>query len=341
MTKRVSIKDIAEVAGVSHSTVSRAIHGTGRMSEATRTRILTLAEEMGYTPDALARSLVRGQTSTIGVVVTTIADPFVVQIVSGIEDLAQEAGYSVFLSSSHMDPDREIAVVEMFQQRRVDAVIVSASRVGSLYSDSLQRFGVPIVLINNQADGEYLHSVSADDVTGARLAVEHLLELGHRRIAYIGSASRPISNERRLGGYRQALAAYGLEPMPGLEVSPGVGSDLEVGRRGLVELLPHEPTAIFTYNDVTAIGVMLEAREQGIDIPGRLSLIGFDDIETAQFVSPPLTTIRQPREAMGRAAMEMVLALLNGEETGDRILPCELIVRQSTQPSRIEDWDRD
>lgn len=334
MTKRVSIKDIAEAAGVSHSTVSRAIHGTGRMSEATRTRILMLAEEMGYTPDALARSLVRGQTSTIGVVVTTIADPFVVQIVSGIEDLAQEAGYSVFLSSSHMDPDREIAVVEVFRQRRVDAVIVSASRVGSLYSDSLQRFGVPIVLINNQAEGEYLYSVSADDVAGAHMAVDHLLEQGHRRIAYIGSSSRPISTERRLTGYHQALAAYGVEPMPELEVSPQAESDLEVGRRGLVELLPHEPAAIFSYNDVTAIGVMLEARERQIDIPEHLSLIGFDDIETARFVTPPLTTILQPREAMGRASMEMVLALLEGEEVSDRILPCKLIVRQSTKPHR-------
>ena len=126
MSKRVSIKDIAELAGVSHSTVSRALHGRGRMSEETRMRIIALAEDVGYTPDALARGLVSGETRTIGVVVTTIADPFVVQIVDGIESVAQEAGYSVFLSASHNDPDREMAVVETFRQRRVDAVIVTA-----------------------------------------------------------------------------------------------------------------------------------------------------------------------------------------------------------------------
>ena len=329
MSKRVSIKDIAELAGVSHSTVSRALHGRGRMSDETRTRIVALAEDVGYTPDALARGLVRGETHTVGVVVTTIADPFVVQIVDGIEDAAQEAGYSVFLSASHSDPEREISVVETFRQRRVDAVIVTSSRVGALYSDILRDFGAPIVLINNMQEGKYLFSVAADDVSGAQMAVEHLLALGHRRIGYIGSAERPISSQRRWQGVLQAFSQFGIDPIPELTVAPQEETDLEVGRSGLVELLAHAPSAIFVYNDMTAIGVMLAAREREIDIPRQLSLVGFDDIQAARFVTPALTTIQQPRKAMGRAAMEMTLSLLQGEEASNISMACRLVQRDS------------
>lgn len=333
MTKRVSIKDIAMAAGVSHSTVSRALHGTGRMSEETRSRILELAEEMGYAPDALARSLVLGRTFTIGVVVTTIADPFVTEIVSGIEMAAQDAGYSVFLSSSHSDPERELAVVETFRQRRVDAIIVTASRLGSMYSTDLDDVRVPIVLINNQGEGEYLHSVSVDEVAGADMAVSHLLELGHRRIGFIGSARRPFSSERRLQGYRQAHRRYGVHPASRFVVAPKAASDVEVGRVGFQKLWSLKPTAIFTYNDMTAIGVMMAAKAAGVMIPQDMSLIGFDDVHLTQYVTPALSTIRQPRQEMGAAAMNMVLDLLEGiDDAEDLMFPCELVERESTAP---------
>jgi len=328
MSKRVSIKDIAELAGVSHSTVSRALHGRGRMSEETRSRILALVEEVGYTPDALARSLVSGDTHTIGVVVTSIADPFVVQIVDGIEDIAQKAGYSVLLSASNNDPVREIAVVETFRERRVDAVIVTSSRIGALYADILDDFGAPIVLINNMQQGKYVFSVSTDDVGGAQMAVEYLLKLGHRRIGYIGSSDRPISSQRRWQGSCQAFAELGY-PVPGLRVEPEGETDLAVGSKGLAELMIHDPSAIFAYNDMTAFGVMLAAREMGIDIPRQLSLVGFDDIQVAEFVTPTLTTIHQPRKSMGRAAMEMTLALLRGEDVGNINMACKLVERES------------
>jgi DNA-binding LacI/PurR family transcriptional regulator len=336
VSKRVSIKDIAELAGVSHSTVSRALHGRGRMSAETRMRIIALAEDVGYTPDALARSLVRGETCTVGVVVTTIADPFVVQIVDGIECVAHQAGYSVFLSASHNNPDREKNVVHTIIKKKINAVIVTASRVGALYADILEDFGAPIVLINNMHESKYLYSVSADDVSGAQMAVEHLLALGHRRIGYIGSAERPISSQRRWQGYLQAHKRFGLVPAPALRVEPAVGTDLEVGRSGLVELLDQAPSAIFTYNDVTAIGVMLEARERNIDIPLQLSLVGFDDIQATRFVTPALTTIHQPRAAMGKAAMEMALSLLQGEDASNISLACHLVERDSV--SSYPDW---
>jgi len=328
----VTIKDIARAAGVSHSTVSRALKGDPRISQETTERIQRLAEEMGYRPSAVAQSLVTRQTHTIGLVVTFISDPFIDRIVDGIEDQAARAGYSVFLSASHADPERELAVVETFHRRRVDGVIVLASRVGHLYSERLDELGVPIVLINSQAEGEYLYSVSADDRQGARLIVRHLIELGHRRIGYIGCTFRPPSSRRRWAGYRDALEDAGIPYDSDLVIVPETHQDVEGGRLGLKTLLEQGITAVFCYNDRTAIGAMLEARERGIDIPSSLSVAGFDDIEASWYVTPPLTTVHQPRLEMGRRAMQMLLDLLEGQFVSDVLLPCELIVRESTAP---------
>ena len=332
MKSRVSIKDIAEMAGVSHSTVSRALQGTGRMSDETRARILALADELGYTPDALAQSLVRGRTKTIGVVVTTIADPFVAGIIDGIEEVAGKAGYTVLLGASHMDPAREMAVVENLRQRRVDAVIVTASRVGSFYSEHLRRFGVPIVLVNNMVESEYLYAISCDQVEGARQATAHLLSLGHRRIAFVGSPFRKHSSRQRRRGYEIALMDAGISLAPNLMVTPTEDQDVAVGREAMKMLWPYRPTAIFAYNDLTAIGIMMAARDMSIAIPRDLSLVGFDNIEATEFVTPPLTTVHQPREEMGRAAMQMVLDLLQEKTINNRILTCKLMIRASTSP---------
>ena len=337
MKNRVSIKDIAEQAGVSHSTVSRALQGTGRMSDETRARILELAEEMSYTPDALAQSLVRGSTHTVGVVVTTIADPFVAGIVAGIEEVAGQAGYTVLLGASHSHSEREIEVVENLRQRRVDAVIVTASRVGDHYSELLQRFGAPIVLVNNMVEGEYLYAITCDQTAGAHQATAYLLGLGHRRIAYIGSSSRQHSSRMRRAGYREALMEAGLPIDSALMVAPRARRDVEVGQMALAMLWPRRPTAILAYNDLTAIGVMIAAREMGVRIPTDISLVGFDDIDVTEFVTPPLTTVHQPREAMGRAAMQMALDLLHEKTIQNRVLACELVVRESaTTPISVD-----
>ncbi len=335
-TNRVSIKDIARAAGVSHSTVSRALRNSPLVNAETAAHIRRIAEEMGYIPNIVAQSLVTQRTYTVGLVVTSIADPFVDQIVEGIEDLATREGYSVFLSSSHADPGREIAVVETFHRRRVDGVIVLASRVGSLYTERLQELGVPIVLINNQAEGAYLYSVSVDDLGGARKAVRHLIDLGHRCIGYAGCHFRPPSNRRRLEGYRQELAQAGLPYESDLVVHVRTFSDVENGRQALPHLLEAGATAVFCYNDRMAIGLMVEARKRGVHIPDDLSVVGFDDIEASWYVNPPLTTVHQPRFEMGQQAMQMLLDLLAGQEVDDVILSCDLVVRESTAPPRGE-----
>lgn len=328
----VTIKDIAKVAGVSHTTVSRALRGHSAISAATTARIQKLAQEMGYVPSAVAQSLLSRQTYTIGMVITTIADPFVSHVVNGAEQTAQKAGYSLFLAISHNDPEKEIAVVETLQRRRVDAIIVTSSRVGSLYSDQLEKIQVPIVLINNQEEGEYLYSVSIDDVQGARLAVEHLISLGHHRIGYVTTAHRPKSNGQRLFGYQAVLEEAGISTDPGLIFSENCDDDFVCGQAALSFCLKHQITAVFCYNDVTAIGLLTACRQKGIAVPENLSIIGFDDIDATLFVMPPLTTIRQPRYSLGEIAMTMILNLLDGRDVQDKVLPCQLIVRESTSP---------
>jgi LacI family transcriptional regulator/LacI family repressor for deo operon, udp, cdd, tsx, nupC, and nupG len=331
----VTIKDIAKVAGVSHTTVSRALKSNPVISVETTKRVQELAQQMGYVPNIVARSLNSQQTWTIGMVVTTIADPFVTKVVEGVEQVAQAANYSIFLTPSHNNPKQELAVVETLQRRRVDAIIVTSSRVGSLYSSRLDQIQVPIVLINNQAEGEYLHSVTVDDIQGARLAVEHLLNLGHRRIGYIGVVNRPKSDQRRLAGYQAALNQAHLELDPALIMYPNAESDLERGQVGLTLFLKEMVTAIFCYNDMVAIGLLMACRRQGIMVPDQLSVIGFDDIEPATYLAPPLTTIAQPRLKLGQLAMHMTLDLLRGQKVQDQVLPCKLIARESTGRLKI------
>jgi len=325
----VTIKDIAKVAGVSHTTVSRALSGNPAISQQTTRRIQQIARQMGYMPSAVAQSLLSQQTKTVGMVVTTIADPFVASVVEGVESIAQTANYSVFLATSHNNPEQEINVVETFHRRRVDAIIVTSSRLGSLYSDRLEQIKIPIVLINNQADGEYLYSIAANDIDGARLAVEYLLKQNHRRIGYVGAVNRPHSNKRRLAGYQAALQNAGVEPDPSLVGQVDAATDLERGRRGLALHVDAGATALFCYNDVIAIGLMMACRENNIAVPEQLSIIGFDDIDSAAYVSPALTTVSQPRFLMGQQAMQMTLALLNGDQVADQMLPCTLIQRDS------------
>jgi LacI family transcriptional regulator/LacI family repressor for deo operon, udp, cdd, tsx, nupC, and nupG len=327
----VTIKDIAKAAGVSHTTVSRALNGNPAISAETTTRIRNLAQQMGYTPSAVAQSLLSQQTWTIGMVITTIADPFVAQVVQGVEQVAQAADYSVFLTSSHNNPQQELAVVETLQRRRVDAIIVTSSRVGSLYSSQLDQIQVPIVLINNQEEGEYLRSVAVDDEQGAQLAVEHLIALGHRRIGYIGTNNRPGSNRRRIAGYKAALRAAGIDFDPDFIINPTAQADLDRGQAGLSLYHSLRATAIFCYNDLMAIGLLMACRQHGVVVPDHLSVVGFDDIEAAQYVSPPLTTVSQPRLKLGQLAMKMTLDLLGKEDVHDLVLACELVVRKSSR----------
>lgn len=336
----VSIQDIARSAGVSHSTVSRALHDSSLISPEVRQRIQRLAQEMGYTPNAVAQSLKGRRTNTVGLVVTTIADPFLARVVRGIEDVAQAAKVSVFLSAAYNNPERELAVIETFHRRRVDGVISAASQIRGPYVHRLMQIRIPVVLINQQANPgeEQLLAVDGDDYGGARQAVEHLLSLGHQAIGYLGVADRFQSSQRRLAGYSDALALAGiaLEPKH-IRVSPPMmqSDDVAEGKRLAPELLSAGVTAVFCYNDMIAVGVLTKCRELGIAVPERLSIVGYDDVEIAQYVTPPLTTVHQPKLRLGETAMRMLLGLLEGEPVQSQCLPTDLVVRGSSAPPAL------
>ncbi len=331
--KQISIKDVARAAQVSHPTVSRALRHSPLVNPKTAERIREIAGRMGYWPNAVARGLVTKKTGTIGVVVTTIADPFIAEVVSGIEEVANDHGYSVFLANSNADPAREIKVAQSFQERRVDGILVAASRVGALYVPLLSRLKVPIVLINNQHPDEFVHSVLIDNVPASIRAVQHLIQLGHRRIAYMGDQFGFHSDTERFAGYRQALALADYPFLPELVVH-GDGKP-EGGRQAMEKLLalPVPPTAVFCYNDMSAIGALSRIRAQGLHVPDDISLVGFDDLLIASYMDPPLTTVRQPKQPMGRMAMEIMLKLFSeGHHETIIRMQGELVVRGSTAP---------
>ena len=337
----VSIKDIAQAANVTPGTVSRALRDSPRVNSDTKERIQRLAEEMGYTPDAQARSLVIGRTQTIGIVVTTMTDPFVGTMVQTIESAAFEHGYTVILASSNEIPEREIEAVQMLQSRRVDGVIVTSSRVGSLYQEHLDRLRVPVVLINSLVhhSGGYTYSIGVDNHHGGYLATSHLLQMGHRCIAYVSAPADRSDNAERQRGYCDALAEAGIESDPAL-ILQGTGR-AGGGQRALPQLLSLHPapTAVFCYNDVTAIGLISAARGAGLSIPQDLAIVGFDDIAFAQFVHPALTTIAQPVQRLGRGAVEMVLALLSDADRSEQAVSDaqvrgRLVVRASSGQSQ-------
>lgn len=326
----ITIKDIARAAGVSHSTVSRALRGDSRITPDTTERILKLADEMGYVPNSIAQSLNSQQTLTIGLLVTTIADPVVADFVEGAEAAAQDQGYSIFISTSRNDPQREISIVETFQRRRVDGMILVASRTGERSVLLPEQIQVPLVVLDSEELESDHPSVDVDNVGGASLAVQHLLDLGHQRIGYIGATNRLLTNIKRLSGYTQALKNAGIPSNPAWIINPTTDDDIERGYIGAEHCIAAGTTAIFCYNDQTAIGAINACYSQDISVPKQLSIVGYDDVRAASYAIPPLTTVRQPLQTMGRRSIEILLDLLNKRPAQSERLHCELIVREST-----------
>jgi DNA-binding LacI/PurR family transcriptional regulator len=330
-----TIKDIARMASVSHSTVSRALHNTTLVDPKTADRIQRIARNIGYRASAVARGLATQKTRTIGVVVTTIADPFVSKVLSGIEEAANRRGYSVFLAESNTDSEREIKAVHSFAERRVDGIVVTSSRVGSLHFKLLSETKVPIVLVNNQHPGASAHSVMIQNAEGGRQAVQHLIRLGHRRIAYIRDSFGYQSDAERLAGYRAALKHSGIAFSEELVVDgDGKAEGGIIAMRNLLGL-EEPPTAVFCYNDMTALGALRCIHDERLQVPEDISLVGFDDLSIASYTQPRLTTVRQPMWQLGQLAMESLLKLMSGQESVGAIsVPTELIIRESTAPPR-------
>ncbi|HWQ15467.1 MAG TPA: LacI family DNA-binding transcriptional regulator [Roseiflexaceae bacterium] len=335
--RSVSIIDIARAAGVASSTVSRALRDSPLISADVRTQIQRLAQEMGYTPNGIAQSLQTRRTNTVGLVVPSIADPFFGDVMRGVEEVARPAGLSIFLSAGHNDARQEAEAIETFHRRRVDGILVASSRLSDGTIQLLERVRVPIVLVNSNAEArhELLHAVAVDDHHGARLAVEHLLALGHRAIGYLGAGNRPGANARRLAGYRATLAAAGVPPHDAwVAIAPVEDAlsvdDVAAGQALLHPLLVAGVTAVFCFNDMVATGVLIACRELGLAVPRDMSVVGYDDIDFARYVTPALTTVRQPKLELGRLGMQMLLELLSDRPAQSQVLLPELVERAST-----------
>ncbi|MDZ8051355.1 MAG: LacI family DNA-binding transcriptional regulator [Aulosira sp. ZfuVER01] len=343
MSKRkISIEDIARKAGVSHTTVSRALRDSTLISPKVREEIKQLAREMGYVPNSIAQSLQTQRTNTIGVVVTSIADPFFSEVVEGIEQIARTSGLSVLLSTSHRNVDLEIAAIDNFHRRRVDGILVADSRISKHDTKQIGQIAVPTVFIHSQTEDppEIFHSVSVDDCLGARLAVEHLVSLGHTSIGYLGVSDRSRSNQQRLEGYQKTLSEAGLpQKADWVAISDEYNvrtSDVVTGQQMLPKLVAAGVTGIFCYNDMVAVGALLGCQELGTSVPQDLSIVGFDGIALGGYVTPPLTTVRQPMLEIGRSAMQMLLDLLQEKTVENCVLTPYLVKRGSSAAKRQE-----
>ncbi|HIP69897.1 MAG TPA: LacI family transcriptional regulator [Anaerolineae bacterium] len=335
----VTIKDIAEIAQVSHTTVSRALRRHSAISRDTAVRIRQIADELGYIPNTVARGLKTSSSHVFGVTVCRIDDPFIGEVIDGIEETLQAEGYSLFLAASHYEPEREKAIIRTMNEHRVDGVIICSPQADVEQVQQLQKFGVPTVLVNNQAQEAATSSVSHDDEYGSYELTRHLLTLGHTDIGYLGNGIAGKINEDRLCGYRRALTDAGLPFREELVFAGPNG--LAVGGGLAVEQylrLGQRPSALVCFSDMMAIGALQVLQKNGLHVPQDCSIVGFGNISFSAYVTPPLTTFHQPQREIGREAALMALRLLRGgandAEPETKLLRGELVVRDSTAPAR-------
>jgi LacI family transcriptional regulator len=333
----VTIRDVALRAGVSTATVSRVLAGVGTPRPETAAAVRSAAEDLGYRPSGVARSLRMRRTRTLGLIVTDIGNPFFPELVKAADDRARDLNYSILLGSAAYDEHRTMHYLDLMADRRVDGMIVASSQLSGEGWESLLASPVPIVVANSEPAGVPVNVITSDNAGGSRIAVEYLVGLGHRRIGYVRGSQAYTAAQPRIEGFRQACADAGLDP-DHTPVIRGEG-DVESGERAAAELLtsPAEVTAIYSYNDLTAIGVLRALRAAGRRVPGDISVVGCDDIAAASWVVPTLTTVAQKKAEMGRLAVERLIAALNDPDAAIEPevirLPMELIERESTGPA--------
>jgi LacI family transcriptional regulator len=335
MTARVTIHDVAKDAGVSAMTVSRVINESPRVSTETRRRVQASIARLGYVPNRLARSLTQRKTGSFGVIVPDVANPFFTLIVRGVEQVAWRAGYHVILCDTQGNLDRERGYLEDMVSFQVEGVLIAP--VGDSSKPHLRlliRNSVPFVLIDRSIAGFDADLVQGDSIAGARQLVEHLIEVGHRRIGMVTEGLEVSTARDRLQGYRDALVSNGL-PFDESLVTNSSAIDPGVARESTLQLLDlvNPPTAIFAVNNIAVVGVVEAARSRGLDIPQDLALVCFDDIEHVSRIHPFLTVMAQPAETFGTIAAQLLFDRLGSRIPPRRrtvVLPAEFIVRQSS-----------
>jgi len=328
---KVTIYDVAKKAGVSISTVSRVLNNTGRISERTRKRVLRVMEELHYQPSMVASALTGKRTRTIGLVIPDVANPFFSEIARKVEDRGREQGFNVLMCNTDNNPETEEMYLSLLRQKSVDGIIIGTTTNNYTMIKELLERNFPLVFIAQDIPELAINVVRVDDFLGGYQAVSHLVSLGHQQIAIMLGNLRRTSDKYRLQAYQQVLQENGLK----YEESWIVYTDYSMvdGKRAAMELLQStpRPTAIFACFDSLAVGIYQAAKELGLRIPHDLSVVGFDNTILSSIIDPPLTTVAQPIEEMGRQAVDLLIAQVEGaNHTKQRIiLPPHLVVRRS------------
>ena len=337
-----TLKDVAERAGVHAATVSRALDPARQhlVNAKTREKVRVVAEELGYRVNTVAQSLRKGLTGLVGVLVADVANPFVAPLLRGIEQEFRTHGAMLIIAETHDDSQTLATALDNFAKRRVDAVILTAALQGDEPQVRDAAGGMPVVLaVRTLPSGDW-PSVTHDDVLGGRLAAQHLVDLGHRRLAQLKGSSRNSSFLGRSTGYESVMATTTARDVTGDVIASA--PTVEEGFRLTTMLLERDeknvPTAIFAHNDQLAVGAIAAIKERGLRCPDDLSVVGYNDSPLAGHLDPPLTTVRLPTWELGRQAAHVVIEILGGAESVEPTppLPPELIVRGSTAPAAVD-----
>jgi DNA-binding LacI/PurR family transcriptional regulator len=331
----ITMRDVANAVGVSKQTVSAVINGSPLITDETRGRVLAACEQLGYHVDFVARSLATGRTRTVALLVSDTSSPFIGRLVVAAEDYAHSCGYSLVLHATHDDPERESAYFMAAVQRGVDGVVFISATDRPTDLERLQRAGIPYVAIDRVPDPYTGPAVTLDNAKVGHLAAEYLLGLGHRRIAHISGPQNVRMARERLRGFREPLETRGLGA--DLRVELVLNWDYDAGYHAMQRILDNgpRPTAVFAAGDVLAIGAMRAIREAGLSVPADISIIGVDDIDSAAYLNPPLTTIRQSISELATLGFQLLFDILNDTPSAQTTIVMDpvLIVRGSTGPA--------
>lgn len=342
MTKGVTLRDVAERAGVHVSTASRALNEETRsvVSPETARRVLEAAEDLGYSPNPLAKGLRTNRSMTIGMVISDIENPLFGPIIAGVEEAAGRHGYSTLIVEAVAHDHTALSpVINTLVHRRVDGVILAmATRTGE-NAAYLKRINVPVVLVNRSVEGVSVASIVGDDEHGIRLAVDHLADLGHTRIGHLAGPQQTSTGLNRLRGFREHMSQLGLESGPEV-VEETEWYQIDPGHKAAGVLLDRRPdlTALVAANDLTALGAYQAIRDRGLEVGTDVSVTGYNDMILLDLIHPSLTSVRVPYRDMGSEAADLLLEMMSGRNGGDtdltRTLTPTLSVRGSTQPPR-------
>jgi LacI family transcriptional regulator len=331
-----TIREVAQKSGVSSATVSHVINGSRYVSEEVQARVRAVMTEIGYQPNALARSLRRGESYTLGLILPDSGNPFFAEIARSIEAAAFDSGYNIILCNTEENRNRESLYVEVLRNKQVDGIIFVATGDQTDAIPQFLRSELPVVLVDRHLPAIQSDEVMLDNHQGGYLAAQHLISLGHRRIGCIAGPSTVTPSTQRVTGYKSALADHGLPVDEALimrgDFHPGSGWTVT---RTLLNV-PDPPTAIFACNDMMAIGALRAASECGRRVPADLAIVGFDNIELAAYTTPPLTTIGQPIQNMGRIAAKLIIERIKDRTLPPRCetLPAALVIRDSCGSQR-------